>query len=308
MRRILSILVVIGLVLVVVFAGIGFLALRDTPGRELAGELKTVASGEAQIEYSVSDPTTPFPRSRTVVLIPSYARSASDFNELIRVLDENGYRSLAMQPRGVGGSTLPALDPTLATYAEDLAAILEAEKQSVPVVVIGHAYGNRVARAFATAHPERVLSLILLAAGGESPTPPETGAAISKAVFAVFPDSVRRRAIAEAFFARGNAVPDLWMRGWYPMAAIGQAHATTASPVRSWADAGGVPMLILEPAEDAAASGAGERIRTRFPDRVRVEIVDAAGHAILNERPDEVAARILAELGSLAWTKAAATR
>ena len=304
----------------------GFAALRDNRARPAAGVSRIVPSGEAEIEYLVGEPLRPAASSgsgpagslvsgepaatppgeptaapRTVVLLASYARSASDFNELAAALNAGGYRTITMQPRGMEGSSLPDLDPTLATYAADLAAILDAEEPTRPVAVVGHAFGNRIARAFSAAQPERVHQLILLAAGGEAPTPESARSALLKAVFQIFPDRVRREAIAYAFFAKGREVPEMWMRGWYPMAALAQANATAQSPPETWADAGKAPMLILEPEQDAVARGAGERIRARFPERVQLEIVPDAGHAILNERPRFVRERILRELEKIDW-------
>lgn len=105
-----------------------------------------VRSGDAQIHYFASG-NEPAP---TVALLPSFARSASDFNELVAELNAAGYRTLAMQPRGVDGSTLPSWSMTLHGYAGDVRAMLAAEGISEPVIVVGHAYGNRVARSFAS--------------------------------------------------------------------------------------------------------------------------------------------------------------
>ena len=55
-------------------------------------------------------------------------------------------------------------------------------------------------------------------------------------------------------------------------------------------------MVILEPAEDAAAAGAGEVLRQRHPDRVQLRIIEQAGHALLPEQPELVARLILETL------------
>lgn len=289
MRRVLVIIATVVLTLIFVLLVGGFFALRDNPARDAVGWRRYAESGDAVISYFVHGPE----QGPVVALIPSYARSASDFNELVLVLSTAGLRTVAMQPRGIDGSDLPSFDPTLATYADDLLAVLDAEGRDEPAIVLGHAYGNRIARAFAQSHPSRVDSLILLAAGGEFPTPEEGTVDIGKSVFGIYPDGVRRKAIARAFFARGNVVPDSWMRGWYPMAAIAEANATASSPYETWGEGGSAPIFVLEPAEDAVAAGAGERLRARFPDRVRVEMVEGAGHALLPEQPEFIMHRIL---------------
>jgi pimeloyl-ACP methyl ester carboxylesterase len=234
---------------------LAFVALRDDPARPTTGDRKTVRSGDAEIHYFVRGPHGAMP----VALVPSYGRSASDFNELVSSLNEAGHRTIAMQPRGIDGSALPSLQVSLHTYAEDLEAALGAEVGREPAVVIGHAYGNRIARTLATDHPERVRALLLLAAGGADPTPPEATRAISRALFSIWPEGMRREAIRFAFFAEGNPVPEYWMRGWYPRAGLAQASALSRSPFEEWGAGGRAPILVVQAAEDAVAAGAGEK-------------------------------------------------
>lgn len=271
-----------------------FVALRDDEARPASGERRTTDSDGAEIHYFVAGPAG----GSVVALVPSYARSASDFNELVAALHAAGHRTLAMQPRGIDGSSLASLEPSLHTYAADLAAVLAAEAIAEPVVVAGHAYGNRVARAFASDFPERVRALVLLAAGGEDPTPPEMTQAIGRAVFGIYPDRVRREAIALAFFAEGNAVPEHWMRGWYPRAGLAQARAN-ATPFEEWGAGGSAPILVLQPGEDVVAATGGELLARRFPERVEVVTIEGAGHALLPEQPDQVAGAIVEYLDRL---------
>jgi pimeloyl-ACP methyl ester carboxylesterase len=268
------------------------LALRDNPARPAVGERRVASSGDAEIHYFVAGPAgvaTP------VVVVPSYARSGSDFNELVLALGAAGHRTIAMQPRGVDGSTLPSFDVDLHTYAADLLAVLDAEQIDEPLI-IGHAYGNRIARAFASDYPDRVSSLVLLAAGGERPTPEKTTAAIARALFSIWPERTRREAVRYAFFAEESAVPDYWVSGWHPLAGIAQARAMAETPMEEWSTGGSASILVLEPAEDAAAGGGGEALRARFPERVRVIHVEGAGHALLPEQPEIVRRAVLAEL------------
>lgn len=277
-------------------AAVGLLgfALRDNPARPAVGQAKTVRSGDAEIRYFVGGPRD----GGAVALVPSFGRSASDFNELVADLHAAGCRTLAMQPRGIDGSTLPSSEVTLHTYAADLAAVVEAELGSEPVAVLGHAWGNRVARTFATDSPERTNTLVLLAAGGAKPTAPEMTEAIGTALFAFWPEATRREAIELAFFAEGNPVPDEWMRGWYPRAGLAQARANATTLYDEWGAGEASPLLVLELAEDAVAPGAGEALRRRFPERVRVELIQGAGHAALPEQRERISRALLAYLPS----------
>ena len=185
--------------LVLVLALLSAVALKDNPARAAAGERRVVATDTVEINYFIRGPAG----GTAVALLPSYARSVSDFNELVEVLNTAGYRTIAMQPRGIDGSSLPGLNVSYHDYAADLLSVLQAEAISAPVFIIGHAYGNRLARAFASNYPDHTRGLILLAAGGEAATPPEVSSAIVKALFGVFPASSREAAVQFAFFARG---------------------------------------------------------------------------------------------------------
>lgn len=278
-----------GLVLVGGAAILVYVALRDSPARPAVGEARVAPSGEATIEYRAGGATD----GPLVILFPSFGRSAADFNELVDDLGAAGYRTLAVQPRGIEGSTLPSGDPTYHTYADDIAAVLDAEEADGPVHVLGHAYGNRIARTFATDYPERTRSVVLLAAGGAEPTPPEIGEAIGTAMLGIASEGARRDAIARAFFAEGNAVDDDWMRGWYPRAGLAEMEAAKRTPYEEWGDAGSAPILVLQPAEDTAAANGGRLLEEAHPQRVHLVEVEGAGHAILPERPEFVSLEIL---------------
>ncbi len=283
-------------ILFLLVAALIFLALRDNPARVALGAEKTVDTEEGVVQYFLSA-NTPARHGERVVLLASYARSVSDFNELVEVLNRQGYQTLAMQMRGVGESTLQPIASSLFDYAEDLAAVLDAEGWQEPVVIVGHAYGNRVARSFSSRYPERVKSLILLAAG-DSPPPDETRDDISKVVFQLRPDSTRYEALRRAFFAPENMPPEYWLSGWYPMAGMVQAYATANTPLESWTAAGNAPMLVVQPEHDAAASHGASALKARHPDRVTVIPLAGAGHAVLPEKPERVAQIILGHLSA----------
>jgi pimeloyl-ACP methyl ester carboxylesterase len=299
MQRMLMRLTKHAITLLLVFAALLVLGVRDNPGRAAIGAAAVTTSGEATIEYFVSGPKNSNP---AVVLLPSYARSVSDFNELAFSLNQAGYQTVAVNPRGIEGSSLPDIDMTLHHYAADVKAVVDAE-QHTSVIIVAHAYGNRIARTFAHDYPDLSDGLVLLAAGGEEPTPEATSLAIIKAQISILPKSIREEAVRYAFFAEGNSVPAWWLLGWYPKAGLAQANATRAIQTNRtdpmWAAGGNDPIVVLEPAEDAAAAGAGEVLLHRHPGRVQLKIVKGAGHALLPEQPDEIARLVLEALSSL---------
>ena len=269
------------------------MALRDSPARPALGEARLAASGDATLEYRVSGPAD----GEVILLVPSFARSAADFNELVESLTTGGYRSLAIQPRGIEGSSLPPGDFTYHTFANDLVRVLDAEGIEGAVHVLGHAYGNRIARTFASDHPERTRSVILLAAGGAEATPPEMAEAITTAMLGTAPEEERRQATARAFFAEGNPVDEDWLRGWYPLAGFAQQAATPRSPFEAWGHGGTAPILVLQPGDDAVAASGGRLLKDAHPERVSLVVVEGAGHALLPEQPDFIASEVLRFLG-----------
>ncbi|WP_373080802.1 alpha/beta fold hydrolase [Zhongshania sp.] len=276
---------VIALIIAVLIA---MLALRNNPARAPLGELRQISSADTTIEYVVGGPNNGIP----VILLASYARSVSDFNELSATLRSKGYRSLAMHARGVGNSALPSLRTSLFDYAEDLRSILDAEGLSSPVPLIGHAFGNRIARAFASRYPERVDSLILISAGDSAP-PPKIRDAIMTVMLNLWPETQREKALHHAFFAPGNSAPQHWLSGWYPLAGLAQAHASANTPAEKWTAAGGKPIFVIQSQFDTAAPASGQALLQRLPTQVILYDLANAGHAALPEQPELIAQLIL---------------
>src|SRR5258707_14337196 len=76
-----------------------------------------------------------------------------------------GSQIIAINMRGVGASRGPLDNATLHDLASDVAGVLEALRCG-PAHILGHAFGNRIARCLAADHPAMVRGAILVAAGG----------------------------------------------------------------------------------------------------------------------------------------------
>lgn len=227
-----------------------------------------------------------------VVLIPSLGRGADDFEDLSRRLALSGYCAAAINPRGIGLSTGPEAK-SLFEFAEDVAQTVRMLSPDAPAALIGHAFGNRVARATATRTPAVVSDLILLACGGQAAIPPHAALALRN----VFDDSLSAEAHIEAvrtaFFAPGND-PEVWRGGWFPAVALAQQTALHATPAEDWTDGGQARIFVIQADNDQVASVANaEILRQRFPDRVTVSMLEDAGHAMLPEQPDRLASLVI---------------
>ena len=112
-----------------------------------------------------------------VVLLPSRGRDSYDYDEVAEGLAQEGFCVLRPQPRGIGRSTGPMTGITLHDFANDIAAVILHYGGSA--VIVGHAYGNWVARMTATDHPALVRGVVIAAAASKQ-YPPELSVAVGK--------------------------------------------------------------------------------------------------------------------------------
>src|SRR4051794_18984594 len=113
-----------------------------------------VTRGDARLEV-LAQGTGPL-----IVLLPSLGRGAEDFDLIAERLASADFRVLRPQPRSIGQSTGPWHGLNLHDLAADIAAVIEHENKG-PAFVVGHAFGNRVARMFATDRPDLVRAVSL---------------------------------------------------------------------------------------------------------------------------------------------------
>lgn len=263
---------------------------------------RIVASGQTGVEQQIvvkAGPATIHVRIRgqgaPIVFLPSRGRGVEDFDDLSTRLVRAGYQAILPQPRGIGGSTGSLEGITYHDLAADLAATIR-ELGASPAVVVGHAFGSRLARTLAVDHPTLVRRLILIAAPG----PVARSAEVAKATDHIFDPTVtaedRLKAIQEAFFAKGNDAR-VWEDGWHFAVARAQRAADARTPLAEWWAGGSAPMLVLHGAEDViAVPENAKRLAKEFPERVTVIEIAKAGHAMLPEQPERIASAILTYL------------
>jgi pimeloyl-ACP methyl ester carboxylesterase len=228
----------------------------------------------------------------SVVLLPSLGRSTQDFNDLARRLAEHNFCAVLPEPRGIAGSTSPSHLLTLHDYAADIALVID-DLNLKRAHFIGHAFGNRVARMFATDYPTQVGKVVLLAGGGMVPIKTEVIQSIIKCFALTLPDEERLLHLQQVFFASGNDA-SVWLDGWWPDAAAAQWAAGDATPLHEWWLAGSAPILVVEAAEDKIVARANtQAIKAEGGSRVAVTLITGAGHALLPEQPENVARTII---------------
>jgi pimeloyl-ACP methyl ester carboxylesterase len=247
-----------------------------------------VTRGDAQLEVLVQG------KGPAIVLLPSLGRGAGDFDDIAEKLADAGYRVLRPEPRGIGNSTGPWKGVNLEDLAADIAAVIENDR-SGPAFVVGHAFGNRVARTLATIRPEVVRGVGLIAANvGRNPSPPEVRAAIRLSADLDAPDDERIKAMQFVFFAPGSDAR-VWLKGWHPEVLAAERIAGDLTPRELDYAAGKAPVLYIQPSHDPLARvDEAEEYKRALGDRVTVVVIPNSAHAVIVEQPAAVSDALIA--------------
>ena len=226
-----------------------------------------------------------------VVFLPSQARDSDDYGVVADALALNGYCVLRPQPRGIGQSTGPLDNITLADFVRDVVEVIKAQNAG-PAVIAGHAYGHYIARLTATLFPQYVKGIVVAAAAARS-YPPELSLAVSQSGDPALPDEVRLAALRLAFFAPGNdAAP--WLSGWHPHMQGIQRAARAAIEQDTYWHGGEAPILDLQAEFDPFKPPAKRNeMQDEFGARVSIALIRNASHALIPEQPAAVADAML---------------
>jgi pimeloyl-ACP methyl ester carboxylesterase len=257
-----------------------------------------VTTGQVSIDTRVDG------HGPAVVVIPSYGRDVgSDFDHLTTALVAVGYRVLRPQPRGIAASSGAMSGVTFADMAGDIAQVID-DLADGPAVILGHAFGNFVARATAVHHPGLVAAVILAAAAGKT-VDPRINSAPMRAGDLTMPRATRLAALRMAFFAPGHDA-SVWLTGWHPETLAMQADCAQRSDVARYWGAGDAPVseiiAALDPFHQRDEWG---NLRARYGDRITTTIIDDASHALFPEQPDAVAAAVIEYLQTVSLTPGA---
>ena len=224
-----------------------------------------------------------------LVLLPGLGRPSQDLDPLAARLRAAGYRVVLPDPRGDGGSTGPLDGLTLHDLAADVAAVIEAfDLRSVTIV--GHAFGNRVARCVAADRPDLVARVVLLGCSGKVQPTPAIAEAIRLAQSVDTPDDTRAEAVRTAWFGPGADITP-WMSGWSQPVMKAYLAAAAATDIADWWTAGQAAVLIIQGAADVAAPPEnGHLLKEEIGDRAELRDLPGVGHSVAIEAPDAVAA------------------
>lgn len=230
---------------------------------------------------------------QAVVLLPAGGCRSAYLHPLAARLAAEGWRVIDIDLRGAGGSAGPVEGITLHDIAADVAAVID-ELGGAPAHVIGHAFGNRVARCLAQDHPQCVRKLVLLASGGRIPPEPDIQSLARQLVREDLDPADWQAALRAVYLAPGSDPSLVDRLGQSPAATRIQSAAMRATTDPGWEQGGTAPMLILQGTEDRMAPpGNGHALARQWGPRVQVIDIAGAGHLLPLEQPSVVLRHIV---------------
>jgi pimeloyl-ACP methyl ester carboxylesterase len=272
---------------------------EDVAAWAARAERRVVAAGGVRLEVLRDG------QGSMVALLPGFGSDVSAFAAQARVLATT-HTVLGINPRGVGASDAPALDPyDVGSAAEDVAAVCGGAAH-----IVGASLGAATAIELALRHPDRVRTLTLVTPFVDAcprllsvldswcriaaECGPETLAvALLPWLFSerVLADPAARGRIARGLTATAAAVP---------AATLSRA----ASGLRQWSGSRradlhriNVPTLVVAAGADLLAPG-GEAVAARLP-RAHTLVIPDAGHAVMIEAADQVTAAIVEHVADI---------
>lgn len=253
----------------------------------------------SKVEVFVNGQGTP------IVLLPSRGRGAEDFDPVVPYLVKRNYQVIRPEPRGIGKSHGAMKDITLKDLAGDIDEVIKQVAGGKPVVIVGHAFGNWVARMTAVEHPEHVRGVVIVAAAAKKypGAMPELVEKVRHATDMTVPEADRLAALKYGFFVREKDAR-AWLGGGYAEVSKSQRAAGNATPQAQWWSGGDTPLLEiqgdLDPFKPKETRG---EMKEEFGDRITTVVIPDASHALVPEQPEKLAEALDGWIGTLPAVK-----
>lgn len=279
----------------------------------------TTDDQKVRIQYIDCSPPSGFEEKGTIVLFHGFPQTSYQFRHVLTPLAEAGYRVIAPDYRGAGGSSKPEHDFTKTTMAGDIFHLIhDTLNITGKVHLVGHDIGGMVAHAYASRFSEHVASIIW----GECPLP-GTSAFDSDFgtvqqfhfVFQAVPDLAvalvagREEIYLKHFYdkllfnsgAITKADLDEYVTAYSQPGALRCAFATYAAfdkdkeENRAWLAEHGkckVPALVVSGDHSRQAEQAPDMVREVYED-VQVAEVKESGHYLAEESPQDFVEKVL---------------
>jgi pimeloyl-ACP methyl ester carboxylesterase len=245
-----------------------------------------------------------------VVFIPGLLGSAFGFRHVTTPLVDRGYRTIVVEPLGMGGSDRPRhADYSLAAQADRVRAVLDS-LHIAAAVVVAHSLGSSIALHLAVRHPDRVRAILSIEGGlAETPMGPQVKRAMRWAPLIKLVASrsaVRPLLARELRASSGDAgwLDEEVLSGY--MADFAADVGATMDAFRGMADATGpeglgdrlrdvhAPFLLLLGTAPHRGAPTDEEIASLAASvpAITIERVPGAGHFLHEEQPEVVLAAV----------------
>lgn len=125
--------------------------------------MKARSSDGGEVFYELYDFTDPWAKSEAIILMHGGRGNHKQWYKWIPHLS-GSYRTIAVDARGRGGSTVPPVGYqwNMKQLCEDMIAVLDDAKVD-KVHFIGNSFGSLLAEAFGAMYPDRTQTLVLMA-------------------------------------------------------------------------------------------------------------------------------------------------
>ena len=245
--------------------------------------VKNFLLGEVTIEASIEGEGEP------IIMVPGNACHVSIFNLISPLLNNAGFKTIALNMRGVSvsGSKGPIENITMHDLAGDIAGVIE-KLNCAPVHILDWAFGSRIVRCLASDRPELIKTLTLLCAAGKVQPSAETRKILAKTFSRETPREEYFDALIYSYFSpytpKESALRIVRIPGNWPEARKANKYVSKNTTVEEWWDSGNIDLLIIQGLDDRIAPPENGRIyKEKFGDRITLIEIEKAGHFLLQE-------------------------
>jgi 3-oxoadipate enol-lactonase len=237
-----------------------------------------------------------------VLLIHGFPMDHSMWESQLAILTER-WRVIAPDLRGFGASGVTSGKVTIAQYADDLAALLDALEVNEPVVLVGLSMGGYIAFQFYRKYQQRLRGLVLCDTRSVPDTPEaatarlQTADRVEREGAQVLAESMAPKMLSPGTFQSRPEVVELLRRmilAGNPVglaaAARGLAERPDFTPLLAEIDC---PTLVVVGKDDAISPPQEMATIARAIRGSKLVEIEAAGHVSPLERPAEVNSAML---------------
>lgn len=227
------------------------------------------------------------------VLLANAGCSIEYLEPLAAQLRATGLQSISINMRGVGRSEGSLEGLSLHDLADDVAEVINALGGGAAHIV-GHAYGNRIARCLAADYPALVRSVILLGAGGLIGPATPLGTSFRELRLSQLYGAECVTVGKARWLAPVSDLNILKAVVCWPRVHLAHLATNERTPIEDWWTAGIAPVLVVQGLDDLAAPpGNGHALSAQLGERAQVVDVAAAGHFMVLEQPKIVTKAVI---------------